>query len=275
MSSPAPYRLALVPTGTVASPLLAHARNVTSQFGEDGILEHLVRVLPIAHRYAVEFGAWDGRHLSNTRNLIENHGWRGCLIEGSAPRHEVLRDTYAQRPDVTCLHRTVEPDGPQSLDALLPAAGAPTEFGLLSVDVDGMDYFIWEGLSRYRPAIVVIEFNPTVPNDVEFVQAKDPTLNQGCSLRALVQLGIQKGYALACATVCNAVFVTADRFPALEIDDNRPETLYRPGMDGRIFHGYDGYVHTVGMDRLGWISHPPLTSDDFQVLPPERRQFHG
>lgn len=267
-----PFMLDLVPKPTGRSPLLAHARNVTSQNGEDGIIEHVFALLPPSSRYCVEFGAWDGKTFSNTWNLIHRHGWAGLLIEGDAERFAVLAAENATRGDVHCLNRWVDFEGPNSLDALLAEVNAPSAIDLVSIDIDGIDYFVWDSLTRYRPTLVVVEFNPTVPNDVRFVQARDRLVNQGCSLRALVDLGDRKGYSLVCCTGWNAFFVVAEKANALGVADNRIDTLFTPLADGRIFHGYDGTVHVVGMDRLLW-HRVRVGSEHFQVLPEPFRRY--
>lgn len=276
MTTPPPFMLDLVSGSTVRSPLLAHARNVTSQQGEDGIIEHVFSVLSPRSRYCVECGAWDGRTFSNTWNLIHRHGWAGLLIEGAPERFAALTAESATRGDVRCLNRWVDLDGPNSLDALLAEADAPSAIDLMSIDVDGIDYFLWESLSRCRPTLVIVEFNPTVPNDVRFVQARDRRVNQGCSLRALVELGDRKGYTLVCCTGWNAFFVVAEKAGALGVADNRIDTLYKPLADGRIFHGYDGTVHVVGMDRLLWHGirvkpeHVQVLAEPFRRYPPRK-----
>jgi hypothetical protein len=268
-----PHLLSQVEPAPVVSPLLAYARDVTSQCGEDGILEHLFSVLPEGNRYCIEFGAWDGRAYSNTWNLLNHHGWQGCLIEGDPERYQALTAAYAGNDRVHCVHRFVATHGENRLEAILTRAGAPQNPDLLSIDVDGLDYFFWESLEGFHPRVVVIEFNPTVPNDVAFVQAQDPSVNQGCSLRALIALAARKGYELVCATAWNGIFVTRELYGLVGISDNRIDRLYRPMQDGRIFHGYDGTVHVTGMDRLCWTEHPRLTSADFQVLPDATRLY--
>ena len=127
-------------------------------------------------------------------------------------------------------------------------------------------------LLEHEPEIIVIEFNPSIPNDVDFVQEKSFTVNQGCSLLALVRLGKAKGYELAVCTDWNAFFVKRERLQALDVSDNSIDRLYQPVQDGRIFQGYDGSIHVVGMDRLLWRN-VPLASEDFQVLPLALRVF--
>jgi hypothetical protein len=254
------------------SPLAQYARDVASQGGEDGLIEHIVGVISPEHHYCVEFGAWNGKVYSNSYNLIANHDWTGILIEGNANRFRELVHTYRNRPDVACLNRFVHFEGEDRLDAILAEQQAPRSFGLLSIDIDGNDYYVWEALKDHEPEIVVIEFNGTVPNDVVFVQDKSFAVNQGCSLLALVLLGREKGYELAVCTAGNAIFVRKDKFPLLDVTDNFHGRLFTPTENGRIFQGYDGYIHVFGMNRLH-LTGQPLSSADFQILPPEERRW--
>jgi hypothetical protein len=251
----------------IDSPLLQYARDVTSQNGEDGIIERIVEVIVPENKYCVEFGAWDGKHFSNCYNLITNKAWKGAMIEANATKYRELVATYSANDNVICIRKLVQFEGIDSLDNILDQIRAPRDIGVLSIDIDGNDYYIWESLKKYTPELVVIEFNPTVPNDVVFVQDRAMGVSQGCSLLSLILLGKELGYELACCTSWNAFFVKKERFHALGIQNNFIHKMYAPVQDGRIFHGYDSYIHVVGMDRLMWKDGIKLASEDFQVLP--------
>lgn len=259
---------------TKDSPLERYASDVTSQYGEDGIIAHIMSVLKPAARYCVEFGAWDGRHYSNTYNLIQNQGWSGLLIEANAEKFYELMKTYAGNPRAGFANRFVDFEGPDSLDGILSECEVPKSFGLLSIDIDGCDYYVWESLRLFEPELVVIEFNPTVPNDVLFIQDKNFAINQGCSLLALVELGQQKGYELAVCTTTNAFFVKKEKFPALGVKSNFIGHLHTPPLDGRIFQGYDGSIHVVGMNYMPWRGGIPLSEEQFQIVPESERRWH-
>jgi hypothetical protein len=195
------------------------------------------------------------------------------MIEASAEKFTELEATYAANPRVTCMNRLVDFEGANTLDNILEQAGAPTEPGVLSIDIDGNDYYIFESLVRHRPELVIVEFNPTIPNDVIFVQERTFEVNHGCSLLALVMLAREKGYELAVATEWNAFFVLKEKFPLLGIADNSVPALYAPLQDGRIFQGYDSSIHVVGMDQLVWQGGIRLSSADFQVVPESVRRW--
>jgi hypothetical protein len=265
-------RLKLLEGPPLQSPLLRFRQNLTSQCGEDGIIHRLAQLLQPEARYCVEFGAWDGVKFSNCYHLLMRQGWDGLMIEANPEKYVALVETYRDVGSVKTANRFISYEGPDSFDSILRAFAVPAGFGLLSIDIDGNDYHVWASLTDYRPEIVVIEFNPSVPNDVEFVQARSSEVNQGCSLRALIGLGAEKGYELAVCTDWNALFVTKEKFALLGVTDNSIDRLYRPVQNGRIFQGYDGSIHVVGMDRLLWRD-MPLSSEDFQVLPESLRVF--
>ncbi len=265
-------RLSISRRVEIQSPLLEFRANVTSQCGEDGVIARIVDIIQLENRSCVEFGAWDGVKFSNCFNLVVNNAWSGLFIEANTSKYAELVSTYKGRPNVATANRFVDFEGPNRLDAILNDHGMPQTFGLLSIDIDGNDYYVWELLVEHEPEIVVIEFNPSIPNDVEFVQENSFAVNQGCSLLALVRLGKAKGYELAVCTDWNAFFVKRERIPALGVSDNSIDRLYQPVQDGRIFQGYDGSIHVVGMDRLLWRN-MPVGSENFQVLPPALRVF--
>jgi hypothetical protein len=273
MANDTPHLLKQFRFFNVESPLLQYQSNVESQSGEDGIIAYIFSVLPSADkRYCVEFGAWDGKYLSNCFNLVRNLAWNGLFIEANDKKYEQLLLNHGNSKNVTCLKRFVEFNGPNCLENLIDEAKFPLEFDLLSIDIDGADYFVWESVQRFSPRVVVIEFNPSVPNDVIFVQAKDMNTNQGASLLALIMLGKQKGYELVCATMFNAIFVLKNYYELFGLSSNHINVLYKPLVDGRIFHGYDSYVHISGMPKLIW-SDTKVSSDNFQVLPTSLRKW--
>jgi len=266
------YRLEQVSFAKVNSPLLRYARNVTSQDGEDGIIGRIFEIIKPESHYCVEFGAWDGQYLSNTWDLLINSDWTGCLIESNQEKFQQLLTTYAKHSNVSCINAYVKAEGGGSLDSILLTAGAPANLDLLSIDIDGMDYFIWESLTQFQPRVVVIEFNPTVPNDIIFIQEKSDLVNHGCSLLALILLAAEKGYQLVCTTKCNAFFVKQEYFIQFGIEDNSINTLHQPLYDGRIFQGYDGEIFTSGMPSLLWLG-TEIDSSSFQIVPEIKRKF--
>jgi hypothetical protein len=120
------------PGETGGFDLLDYKRNVFSQNGEDGVIEEIFRRIGLETRTCCEFGAWDGKYLSNCRKLILE-GWRALMIEGDSARSRELQETYRENAAVTCVNRFVD-DGKNSLGAIMKETGFPSlEF--LSVDI--------------------------------------------------------------------------------------------------------------------------------------------
>ena len=143
--------------------LRQYSFNRYSQNGEDGIIEELCRRLEWKSGWCVEFGAWDGKHLSNTYNLL-CQGWKAVHIEGDQGRFQDLLRTKAAFPDrLHPLCAMVEIQGPNRLDNLLAQTPVPREFELLSIDIDSYDWEVWNSLVNYTPKLVVIECNSALP----------------------------------------------------------------------------------------------------------------
>lgn len=261
--------------GKASTWLLEHKRDVYSQFGEDGVIEETLRLLPEGNRWCVEFGAWDGRYLTNTRHLIEAKGFSAVLIEANPTKFQDLQRNYEQHKNVITMNRFVGFKTDDNLDHLLGPTPIPRDFDLLSIDIDGNDFHVWQAMSKYQPKVVVIEFNPTIPAPVRFVQPADPALSQGASLTALAELGKAKGYELVAVLPTNAVFVRKEYYPLFQIESNAPEVL-RTNLDDitYLFSGYDGRVFLQGSRKLPWHG-IELKESHFQPLPGLLRSFPG
>lgn len=256
-----------------ATWLLDHAANTHSQCGEDGVLAKVLTTLPERDRWCVEFGAWDGKHLSNTCRLITEDGYSAVLIEASQRKMQDLCRTFDGNPNVYPIHAFVGWEGATRLDALLAATPIPQRFDLLSIDIDGNDYHVWEAVADYRPKVVIIEFNPTIPTALDYVQPAAPELSRGCSAKALERLGKAKGYELVCVLPWNCVFVDRDYFPLFEIDDNRVETLRTTDEHVTwMFSGYDGEIIIEGGRKLPWHG-LPIVPASLQQLPRFLRHY--
>jgi hypothetical protein len=183
---------------------------VFSQTDEDGILLYLFSVIGTHNKTCVEICAGDGIEC-NCANLIVNHGWHGMLVDGNAKSIKRGREFYRK-------HRSTRIFPPQLVHAwvtrgqvneLIRQHGIDGEIDLLSLDLDGVDYWIWEAIDVVRPRVVVLEYQDiigperalTVPYSDDFDAYKYPKTEGipnfcGASLPALVKLGNRKGYRL-------------------------------------------------------------------------------
>ena len=255
------------------SGLLKYSRNVASQLGEDGIIERIFEIIPEGTKWCVEAGAGDGFALSNTYNLITAAHWSSVQIELSPEKFRRLQDRYRGNPAVYCLNKKVSFEGSETIDRLLSTTPIPTDFNLLSLDIDGNDYHVWESIREYRPRVVIIEFNPTIPNHIAFVQSRDMDVYQGASLCALTDLARRKGYELICATEWNAIYIREDYYDLFGIEDNSVERLRpKPKYQMDIFQLFDGTLVLSGYTKLLWHE-IEIDEERIQVLPKEKRVF--
>jgi len=239
------------------------------------VIEKILGLLPVKDKWCVEFGAWDGKYLSNTRNLIEHHGYSAAMIEGSKSKFKELKANYADNPKVYPINAFVGFDQRTNLDKILADVPIPADFDFLSIDIDGNDYHVWKAMSTLKPKLVVIEFNPTISNEVKFVQEADGRVNQGSSLAALVDLAKEKGYELVAVLPWNAFFIRSEYFSLFGIEDNSPETLRTDvSLVTHLFVGFDGHVFLQGSRRLPWHD-MNLNEADIQPIPRFLRKHPG
>ncbi len=228
------------------------AKSVTSQAGEDGIIEKILEVIGQTNNWCVEFGSWDGKKLSNTYNLITNKGYSAVLVEGDSKRFKDLLKTFENNNKLTLINTYVGFESDNNLDKILEKTPIPKNFDLLSIDVDGNDYHIWDTTKEYRPKVVVIEFNPTIHPEVEFVQSRDMGITQGSSILSVVKLARSKGYELVACT-SNVFFVDSKYFKLFGIENNSIEEIWKDRTAiTYIFCGYDGRVFLRGCRMMPW-----------------------
>src|SRR5215470_3717549 len=156
---------------------------VFSQWGEDGIIQHLTSHLAVRNQTFIEFGVEDF-HEANCRFLLMKDRWRGFVIDGSEENIKRLRRSYFywQYP----LESRSAFITKENIGELLAQSGFDREPGILSIDIDGIDYHVLDALSEWRPAILIVEYNEvfgferpvSVPYDPSFVRARKHYSNQ-------------------------------------------------------------------------------------------------
>lgn len=218
---------------------------IYSQWGEDGIIQHIVSRVPIVHRTFIEFGVEDFVE-SNCRFLMVNNNWRGYVLDGSEKWIRTLRAASGLwKYDLRAECATITRD---NIGALLMQSGFDRDLGILSVDVDGVDYWLLSAaLEVYAPRILIVEYNAlfgcdrsiTVPYDEAFSRrrAHYSQLYYGASLSALHHLAVQRGYSLVGteSAGANAFFVRNDLvgngLVALTPKAAFTESRFRQGLD--------------------------------------------
>jgi len=237
--------------GVAPGDLRAAEFQVFSQWNEDGIIQHLLRHVPISNPSFIEFGVGDYRE-ANTRFLLVNNGWTGLIVDaGDAHLDFVYERTelgWRYPIDARSVFLTRE-----SINDVFSEAGRVGDIGLLSIDIDGTDYWMWDAIDIVSPRILVIEFNSTfgaehsvtVPYDPAFdhATAHFSCLYFGASLPALVELGSRKGYRfVGCESHgANAFFVREDvagELPALSATEGYVQSRFRSARDesGRLVY---------------------------------------
>jgi hypothetical protein len=251
----------------------SYKKNIFSQFGEDGIIEEIFKRLnDVSDKKCCEFGAWDGKYLSNTCNLIINHNYEAILIEGSKSKFDQLNINFPEK-NIIKINKFVNFSGENSLDNILENNFFDKDFDFLSIDIDGCDFWIFESLSKFTPKIICIEYNPSIPNKVCFVQKKDMKVNQGSSARSIINLGLKKNYFPIASTDCNLFFVhNKYKEKITNLDKFDINQLLPNSNDNYVYCGYDGTVFTSKPLNLAWHN---ITIKKIKILPKILNMYPG
>lgn len=235
---------------------------IFSQFGDDGIIQYLIKNVEIGNEIFIEFGVgnyWE----SNTRFLMMNNNWSGFIMDGSADAMKWIEtQLWFWRYSLT--HKAVFIDK-DNINELLKNTGF-SNIGILHIDLDGNDYYILKeiDLSILNPAIIILEYNSvfgndrsiTVPYDKSFIRAKAHFSNLffGASLPALNSLALKKGYSLIGCNLAgnNAYFVRKDllndKVKEIPLAKAYKESKFRESRNKDFTHSY-----ITGKDRLEHI----------------------
>ena len=238
---------------------------VFSQWGEDGIIQYLLEHVPVERPIFVEFGV-ENYVESNTRFLLTNNRWSGLVIDGSAENIAYIkRDTIYWATNLKAEHSFITME---NINELLSRNGVTGDIGLLSVDIDGNDYWVWQAIDVVSPRIVVCEYSSqfgptaqvTTPYAADFVRdnAHFSKVYYGASICALTALATRKGYSLVASNTAgnNVFFVRNDLLGELKV--LTPQQAYRRAQF-REFHDENGQLTFDDFEtRLGKISHLPL-----------------
>lgn len=206
---------------------------VFSQFGEDGIIQYLIEQIEIPNRLFIEFGVENYRE-SNTRFLLQNNNWKGLVFDGSERNIASIK-----KEDFYFLH-TLQAEQAfitkENINDLIAQNGYEGDIGLLSIDIDGNDYWVWESIDVVQPRIVICEYNSllgdkaavSIPYKHDFDRATEhfSFLYFGASIAALTQLGKRKGYSLVGSNSAgnNLFFVRNDSIG--DIPTRSPQEAY-------------------------------------------------
>lgn len=183
--------------------LQQHEFKVYSQWGEDGIIQFIVERIPHIKKIFIEFGVQDYTE-SNTRFLLQNENWSGLVIDSSEQNIDHIKnDPIYWRYNLKAECSFITKD---NINDIIRSNGIEGDVGLLSIDIDGNDYWVWGAIDCIRPAIVICEYNSlfgckrklVVPYRTDFERNKAHFSNvyYGASIAALHSLASKKGYSL-------------------------------------------------------------------------------
>lgn len=224
---------------------------VFSQWGEDGIIQRLIQSLDIKNKTFIEFGVEDFAE-SNCRFLLMKDNWRGFVIDGSQNNINKIKQSYFYwRYDLNARPAFITKN---NINKILKESGFEEDLGILSIDIDGNDWFILEAISSYKPRILICEYNDifgkeraiSVPYDPEFFRTQKHYSNLyfGASIAAITYLAEKKGYVLVGVNSNrnNAFFIREDlvcnAVPKVDLEDIYEPSNIRESRDqsGRLTH---------------------------------------
>ncbi|MDA9194807.1 hypothetical protein N9O43_01410 [Burkholderiales bacterium] len=176
---------------------------IFSQQGEDGIIQHLTKSIQIKNKTFIEFGVGDFFE-SNCRFLLMKDDWNGFVIDGSKSSIQRLKKSYFYwKHHLNAVDNFITKE---NIEDILATSGFESDLGILSVDLDGNDFFILEAINNFNPRILICEYNPyfggdrkiTIPYQADFYRtnAHHSNLYWGASLAAMTYIADKKGYSL-------------------------------------------------------------------------------
>jgi hypothetical protein len=223
---------------------------VYSQNDEDGIINEIFRRIGTTNKTFVEFGVQDGLE-SNCHFLLFN-GWRGLWIDGNEKNIIKLKEHFSEpvsTKQLTAVNAFITVD---NINDLIKENGFEGEIDLLSIDIDGNDYWIWQAIKCIQPRVVVIEYNAKFPPPCEWIMEYDPNHvwdasdKYGASLKSLELLGNKLGYRLVGTNICgiNAFFVKNEGSKDLFPEPSTSENLYHRWDFSKHFGFTNDIYHT-------------------------------
>jgi hypothetical protein len=200
--------------------LKKYKKNIFSQNGEDGILLEILKRLNLLNKknnWCCEFGAWDGKHGSNTFNLIKKYDFNAVYIEGDKQKFLLLKKLKKKYLKIVCFNKYIshKKNSPNLLDKVLLRTKIKKNFEILSIDIDSYDLAVWETVKKYNPIIVIIEINSGLKPGIYQTHSR---LNQGNSFSSTLNVAKKKGYNLVTHTG-NCIFIRKSLSKKIHLPD--------------------------------------------------------
>ena len=185
---------------------LKYRKNYFSQSGEDGIIEKIIEDLNLNQKlFICEFGAWDGKFLSNTFNLVKKKNAIALMIEGDDERYKDLIKTSKQYPNIIPINKFVTLEGDNSLEKILEKNNFPIDFDLLSIDIEGSEFLALKNFdfNKYNPKVIVVEY---LDLSLPALEIKNLNINSAINSE-IYKLIVSKNYTLVNMLHSDLVFV--------------------------------------------------------------------
>ncbi len=251
------HRQPLLESERLADPklLAPYGYSAFSQNDEDGIIQEIFRRIGTRNRFFFEFGCGNG--LENNSTYLLFTGWSGVWLDGSAKKVQAAQRQFASYVKKGRIRIQQAFITAENINDIIIELGVPAESDLLSIDIDGNDYWVWKalGLQGLRPRVLIIEYNATFRPPHKVVQTYNPAFFNrgnnyyGSSLKALEDLGRTKGYSLVGCNYSgvNAFFVRADLTGESFSEPFTAEHHFRPPHLDAFVQGFDRAPRGAGM----------------------------
>lgn len=249
--------LQLRDTGAILENIQKAEYKVFSQWDDDGIIQFLVSYIQFPNQTFIEFGVEDYRE-SNTRFLLMKNNWSGLIMDGSASHIEKIKnEPLYWKYQLTAVNAFITAE---NINSLISAAGFEPEVGILHIDIDGNDYWVWKAIDCIDPVLVIMEYNSvfgkenpwTVPYAPDFyrTRAHHSNLFFGASLLSLCDLAEEKGYAFIGSNSHgnNAYFIKKKYIKSLKPLSAAEGYIASKFREGRTVNGTLSFVS--GEERL-------------------------
>lgn len=221
-------------------PFHKYKKKYFSQNGEEGIIEHIFNKIGFTNKWCVDFGAYDGKNLSNTLYFKNKYSFNRCLIEGDINKIKKKQTTEPIK------HAIVSS---KNINSLIDEV--PQVYDLLSIDIDGDDYWVWKAMEK-QARVVILEYHCGIPNDVPLAiiegegkqfqsLGKTGTAGMhgyyGANLKAFHRLAKDKGYEFVTTLIDNAIYVLKDEFNKLGIKPIDEDTIMKKYFNAHEYWG--------------------------------------
>ena len=236
---------------------------IFSQFGDDGIIQFLIDKLEIDYEYQnfIEFGVEDYSE-ANTKFLLLNNNWSGLILDSSNENIEnIKKNNFFWKFELEAIKSFITKENINSI--ITNSNINRKKIGILSIDIDGNDYWVWKEINVIDPLIVIVEYNSTfgfekkisIPYNQDFERSKahHSNLYWGASIEALKFLAKQKGYKFLTTNSAgnNAYFIKENIFDKIKLDlkKNTYQSKFRESRDKsgkKTFINYDQRLSIIG-----------------------------